>query len=156
MDSVKQYLLSVICAAIACALVGSLGEKKGTGGALLKLVTGVFLVFTVISPVRSLKLDSLSFLAEDWQSQAAAAAAMGSQASEESLAAYIKAETEAYILDKAAAMELSLTVEVSLNESYLPESAVLTGEISEFARFRMETILEQDLGIAKENQQWNE
>lgn len=156
MDSVKSYLLSVICGAIACALVSGLADKKGTIGALMKLITGVFLVFTVISPIASLEIEELSLFTADLQEEAAAAAALGQEISEESLAAYIKEEAEAYILDKATSLNAALTAEVTLGEDLQPESVILSGEISAYAKFRLETILEEDLGISKENQLWNE
>lgn len=156
MDSVKQYLLSVICAAIACGLVSTLSEKSGSGATLMRLITGIFLVFTVIAPIRTLDFDPLSLLTTDLKIQAAEAAAIGQDSGKEAMAAYIKAETEAYILDKATALQVSLDVDVTLDEAHKPHSAVLTGTVSDYIRFRLETILEEDLGISKENQQWNE
>lgn len=156
MESVKRYLLSVICAAIACAIVASMTDKKGAKGSLVKLITGTFLVVTVISPIASLKIEELAIFTADIQEDAASAAAMGQEMAEESMAAYIKAETEAYILDKATTLNAVVTAEVILGEDLNPESVILTGEIAPYARFRLESILTEDLGISKENQQWNE
>lgn len=156
MDSVRRYLLSVICAAIACALVRGMGEKNGAAGAVFKLVTGIFLAFTVISPIASLKIEELSFFTDGLQEEAAHAAAIGQEMADESMSAIIKEETEAYILDKANQLNADLTVEVTLGEDFQPEAVILTGDISAYAKFRLEMILKEDLGIAKENQQWNE
>ncbi len=156
MESVKGYLLSVICGAIVCALVGSLTDRKGSAGVLLKLISGVFLIFTVISPIRTLPLEELSLVTEHIRQDAVSASALGQAYSKESMASYIKAETEAYILDKATGLHTSITAEVFLNDQLQPESVLITGPVSDYARFRLETILEADLGIAKENQQWKE
>ena len=156
MASVKGYLLSVICGTIVCSLVGSLTDKKGSMSVLLKLISGLYLVFTVISPVTSLEVDEFSIFTDNLQQKADAIAALGLEYSRESASAYIKAETEAYILDKATVLNASVLAEVSLNEDMQPESVILTGDISDYAQFRLETILEEDLGISKENQQWKE
>ena len=156
MESMKAYLLSVICASVACAIVGSITENKGTNGALMKLISGIFLVFTLISPIASLKIEEISIFTSGLQENAATAAAAGRSISEESMDAIIKAETEAYILDKAAILDALLTVEVSLDTQHRPASVTLCGTVSPYVRNRMESILEEDLGIKKENQQWIE
>ncbi len=156
MESMKAYLFSVICASVACAIVGSITAGKGTNGALMKLICGIFLVFTMLSPVTSLKMDALSIFTSDLRENAASAAAVGRSITEESMDAIIKSETEAYILDKAAILDAQLTAEVTLDAQHKPASVTLCGTVSPYVRYRMESILEEDLGIKKENQQWIE
>ncbi len=154
MDSVKQYLLSVICGAMVCAIVSSLTNQKGSKAALLKLVTGIFLAFTVISPITRIQLEKLTIFTEELQEEASFAAAFGQSVAEESRSGLIKSKMEAYILDKAATLNTSLSVEVILDECFYPESVKLQGNIAPYARFRLESILEEELGIATETQEW--
>ena len=154
MDSVKQYLLSVICGAMVCAIVSGLTDQKGSKVALLKLITGIFLAFTVISPITRIQLEELTIFTEELQEEASIAAAFGHSVAEESRSGLIKSKMEAYILDKAATLNTSLSVEVILDECFYPESVKLQGNITPYARFRLESILEEELGIAKENQEW--
>ena len=58
-------------------------------------------------------------------------------------------------MDKAAQLGLSVQVQLTLTADYLPESALLTGQATRQQKQAMESILESDLGIPKEKQQWN-
>jgi len=59
-------------------------------------------------------------------------------------------------LDKANQMGLDISVEVSLGEDdMIPNGIAITGTVSPYAKEVMETFMEDTLGIAKENQQWN-
>ena len=68
----------------------------------------------------------------------------------------IKEKSQAYILDKAAELDASITADVTISEEELPKplSVVISGQVSPYNRKRLESILETDLGIAKENQVW--
>ena len=72
------------------------------------------------------------------------------------LARIIQEKTEAYILDKAGQLGLQLQAEVSVSETEepVPWAVVLSGEVKPDQKRRLEAILEQELGIARENQQW--
>ena len=154
MESVKHYLFSVVCAAVACAIVSSMIGKKGSTGALVKLVMGIFLAFTLVAPISTLELKELYRFTEDIRWDASGAAAMGQSLAEESMAAIIKSEAEAYILDKADTLNIRLTAEVILNSDQIPESVTLCGAVPPYAKFRLADILEEDLGIPEENQRW--
>ena len=156
MDALRDYLLRVICAATACGIVGSIVEKKGSTGVLIKLTSGIFLAFTVISPIAQMELEEMSIFTSDLQEAAASASAYGQAISEESLAAFIKSKTEAYILDKAAVLNVVLTTDITLGPDLRPESVRLRGTVPPYAKYRLEAILEEDLGIVKENQLWIE
>ena len=68
----------------------------------------------------------------------------------------IKQELEAYILDKAAALDLKIRVNVKLDDHPLPgpESVVIEGTVPPYQKQVLEDILQSELGISKENQQW--
>ena len=68
----------------------------------------------------------------------------------------IKQKTQAYILDKAHSFGCNPDVEVTLGDgpSPVPESVRITGEVPFSVRKDLEKLLEQELGISKENQQW--
>ena len=69
----------------------------------------------------------------------------------------IKTQTEAYILDKATRMGLEISVEVELNEDNgsIPCRSKITGVLSPYAKEALGSYLEDNLGISKENQDWN-
>lgn len=155
MEGLRQYVISVTTAAIVCGMLTAV-LKKGTMQSLVKLLCGFFLAFTFLNPIGKLELKALP---ENWalDYQAASDAAQeGERYARNSLAEIIKEQTEAYILDKAAELGLSLDAEVILSgdEIPIPEGVRITGQASELARWRMESYLEKELGIAKENQTW--
>ncbi len=121
-----------------------------------KLLVGLFMALTILAPWGSLQLQRWGSMTEGFLAEASQAAADGSQQSWDSLAAIIKERCEAYILDKAAQLKLQLTVEVTLSGDSIPspEAVTLRGNASPYARQRLQEIITQDLGIAKEDQLW--
>ena len=156
MDELRQYLLSVTVAAILCGITKSLWSEKTVTGSILRLAAGVIMTVTVLSPVVRLNLAELPELTYDFVRQAKAAAAFGDEMALAEKSAIIKEQTQAYILDKAAALGADLEVDVTLADdgSCRPETAVLEGRISPYAKARLQSIIAEDIQIAKENQQW--
>lgn len=156
MDSIRAYLLSVIAAALICGIINRLLDGKGANGTVTKLITGLFMAFTLISPVLDLRFDAVTDFTAAYTRDADAAVAAGESMTKEALHGIIKSRTEAYILDKAAALNAALTVEVTLSDDDIPTpvAARLTGSIAPYAKTRLQSILEDDLGIDKEHQTW--
>lgn len=156
MQAIGQYLLSVTGAAIVSAIVLRLLEGKGGEGAMGRLLVGIFMTLTVISPFAELRFSDFSSFLPDVSTDAKAAVAAGGLSAKKALAEGISARLEAYILDKAAAMDVALTVEVELTEDAIPvpKAVRLHGNISPYAKSRLQSILSDELGIQKENQLW--
>lgn len=155
MESVKQYVISVTAAAIVCGVLNTM-LKKGGMHALVKLLCGFILAFTFLNPIGKLELMSLPDNSKPEYPSGSDMAQEGELYARNSMAEIIKEQTRAYILDKANELDLNLDVEVYLSEGAIPipESVRITGQLSEYARQKMEAYLEKDLGIPKENQIW--
>lgn len=151
----ESYFLSVICAAFLCGITSGLIDKKGAAGSVLKLVSGIFLAFTVIRPIADIQLKELTVFTSDLIAEGESAAAMGQEISRDAMASIIKQETEAYILDKAGLFGLILTAEVSVDASMKPDFVILSGEATAAQRQKLSELIKNDLGITKENQRWN-
>ena len=156
MDGIRTYLLSVVAAAVICGIVTRLVGKKGTQGAVIKMITGIFLTFTLIRPITDISLDSIGDWSSEYHHAALQAAAAGESRTKEALASGIKSRCEAYILDKADKLNASVIVEVTLTDDDIPvPSAVrIIGKLSPYARSQLQDILSEELGINKENQIW--
>lgn len=156
MDTLRQYILSVTAAAILCGMVRSICSETGFR-TTVNMLCGLILAVTILTPVIRIDLNGLigEFTAS-YSQDALAAASVGEDTYQDSLSAIIKQESEAYILDKAAQLDASVDVEIILSEQDIPVpvSAVIRGNISPFSRQQLTQILENDLGIMKENQQW--
>ncbi len=157
MEAVGQYILSVTAAAVICGLLGKLLPKGGTAASVGKLLMGLFLAVTILSPWAGLQVSKWDDLTGGFYQQAQEAAQDGKQQSQESLCAIIKQRCEAYILDKAGDLHLDVEVSVTLTDDSVPapSSVTITGAAAPYAKARLQDIIAQDLGIPKEKQLWN-
>ena len=156
MSSIKSYFLSIVAAAIICFVATGITDKKGVISTIVKMICGLFMVITVVRPLTNISFDNLSGCFNDITHQSNAIVSQGEIAAQEEMYAIIKEQVEAYILDKAAVLHIDVSVEVGMSaaQPQIPERVTLKGSVSPFGKQRMEQILSQELGIAKENQLW--
>lgn len=155
MDKLSGYILSVIAAAMILGIVNGFLDQKNASAVLIRLIGGLFLTFTIVAPAANFNFSGITDFWEDFTLEGEAAAAYGENLARKELQAIIKSETEAYILDKAKDLQAVLTAEVTLSEAEtVPVSVRLQGNISPYGKLRLQQILEDDLGITKENQIW--
>ncbi len=154
MDALREYIFSVTGAAVICAVLTQLSAGAGKHSTMIRLLGGLFLTFTVIRPVADIRFDDWSDYTLYIQEDAQEAISAGEDFAGESLEAIIKQETQAYILDKASSLGAEITVEVILDGESVPKEVYIQGEISPYAKSKLQDILLEDVGIAKENQIW--
>ena len=156
MEAVRQYLLSVTAAAIVCSIINRVIGKTGTYAAIVKLITGLFLVFTVISPFAKLQIADLPAYMDSLTVDADLVVKDGQQTARDAVREIIKAEAEAYILDKAAALDLTVEAEVIVSDTDIPQPCAVTlrGSASPYAKQRLQQLIANDLGIPEEKQTW--
>ena len=156
MDLIRQYILGIVSAALICAIAFKMLDGKGVSAQLGKMVCGVFLMFTLLQPVSSFSLVSDVFSSESFYLDGESVAFEGQNSSREQLRAIISDRVEAYILDKASQYDAQLLITVYLSEEDIPvpESITLTGSISPYGKQQLQTMMEQELGIKKEDQKW--
>lgn len=157
MDGMDGYVLSIAAMAILCAIAVKLTENQGTQGTMIKLIVGLLLTFSVIRPLANIKLTQWSDVTLEISDYAKAAVGEGEDMTKQALASGIISRTEAYILDKAEALGLSLEVEVTVSEDDIPVPIAvrLTGNASPFAKSSLASMIQQDLGISREDQTWS-
>jgi len=149
----KDYLFSITTAAMICGIPVVILGKKGGSVAVINLICGLFLTFTVIRPIVNIRINDLSIFAEDISSSAENAVADGERMAEKTMTEIIKARTQTYILDKAAALGLTMEVEVNL-DGMIPTSVILKGSVSPYNKAQLTTQIAHELGISPEDQQW--
>ena len=155
MEAIRDYILTIISAAILCAILTSI-VGKSAAAPIWKLVCGIFLCFCAARPLTQNSLEPLATFPDALLEQAQSAAAMGEELYKEARLESIKQESEAYILDKAQSLQLDLFVRIHLTDSGLPDYVTLTGSVNPQAKTKLQKILEHDLGIPKERQLWIE
>lgn len=156
MESIRQYILSVTAAAVICGIISALLGKKGTTGAIGKLLSGIFLAMVILRPLGKISLSDLTEFTDSYAFQANCIAQEGESLANEALADIIKERTQAYILDKADALGVSVSVEVQLSRGtpQLPETVTVRGAVPPYQRRQLMDVLENDLGIPEEKQIW--
>lgn len=156
MTGIRAYILSVCAAAIICSIVTGLMRGKTTAAQLVKLCGGIFLALIVIRPLTDIDLTFFSDLTFGYISDAEEVSTAGKNLASDALADIIKVRCEAYILDKAQSLGAELTVEVTVSQDDMPVplGATMRGSISPYARSQLASVISDQLGIPKEDQQW--
>ena len=156
MESIKDYFVSIVATAILCSLASSLLGKKGTSSAIINLICGVIMAATIILPWKQIRIPDITSLYNELLDNADAVAFSGQLTANEATAEIIKSKSEAYILDKASDMGLSIEVEVTVSNDNLPipSSIRIVGAVSPFAKKQLSNLISCDLGIPEDNQLW--
>lgn len=157
MDTFRQYILSIISAAVICSIITQLAGKKEAYASIIKLLCGIFMAITIVSPLGQFKFPELVNELEAVQQEADALCSESTSAVNSELSALIKAESEAYILDKATELGLDIQVDMTMDISDIPipSSLVIKGAASPQAKQKLQQIIESDLGIPEDKQVWN-
>lgn len=157
MDSIRQYLLTIIIASIICSLLIAIAGKKGSQGTVIKLLCGLFLAMTMLNPWTNLHSIDFSSSMQAFQNDAEHYVEEGKQIAYNDFYTSIKSQTEAYILDKASSLGVKLTVEVKLSETDPPKPnfVTITGAVSPYIKKQLSEIIAEDLAILEEYQKWN-
>lgn len=155
MESLRQYVISVTGAALICGIVTGMVKKDGAGE-LIRMLCGLVLACTVLYPLVGLRMADAALDLFPSLEAGKAMAAQGEKITRDEMADIIKSQTEAYILDKATELGVSLTAEVLLGEDEIPVpvGVILSGAASPYAKSQLTNAIEKDLGIPKEKQIW--
>lgn len=158
MESVGKYILSITSAALLYSILHSLTDKKSSTAALLQLIGGLFLTFTVITPLADIDFAHLFDSEWNFSDQGNIVVIEGEQLAQEQRNNIIKQRCEAYILDKAMSYQTPLHVKVSLSQGdiVIPSMVTLEGNVSPYIKSTMQQWLQEEMGIPKENQIWSD
>ena len=149
----NAYLLKVVCAAMVCALTEAVAGK-GPGRQTRRLVCGLFLALAVLSPLADTRLPRLDMGA--LERDARSAVADGQEQARSARNQCITEACEAYIWNKAAAMDLELEVRVELDGDGLPVRVELRGPAGPLARQELTAAVIRDLGLEEGDVIWTE
>ena len=155
MESVAEYLQSILALTLLCTAAGGLVQNSAAKG-LFRLLSGMVLTIAIAAPLWRIDIDLPSLPAQQLWDRVNDAVAAGEEASSDALRQVIKQRTQAYIQDKARELNASVSVEIFLREGDqpVPQRAVLSGTVTPGVKRRLQEILETDLAITKENQEW--
>lgn len=151
MSALSGYLMRLVCAAVICAMIQC--DAGGSQG-IRRLIAGIFLTLTVLSPIGDLELPELDL--ELFHADALAAVRDGTDQAEKMRSDIILEACEAYIWNKAAEMGLELELRLTLDPEGMPLAVELTGMASPLERQKLTQVIVRDLGMGKEDVTWKD
>ena len=152
MDAIYQYILLVVCSVILGGIVVLLFSENTP----IKLVTGLVVLGAVLSPLFEHNTINLEDYFDQFLVDRKIVTSDGEELARQASAAFIKEETEAYVLSKAAELGADIDVDVMLSDHSLPipKEITVSGSVSPYAKKQLITAIEKELGIAEEAQLW--
>lgn len=153
MSFIKEYLLTITAASIICGIVAGLTKKSGTISAMVKLLSGIFLTTSILSPIIKFPLTNISLHLNSISSEAESTVNIGKQLAAEEMKAIIMSNTQTYILEKAEKLGADIEVEVFLND-LIPSSVRIVGQTAPYTKLQLSGYISENLGIAVEDQHW--
>lgn len=154
-EAVRSWITSVAAAAFLVALSQSL-IPEGTVRKIAGFAGGLILLLVMIKPFPGIDVGGLDLSYEDYAGEISQRQEQLKAQSDQTLGELIAEKTEAYILDKAAALGVDCTVRVltepGKDGTPIPAGAELTGQKSD----ALADYMEQELGIPKERQVYHE
>ena len=155
MAVLRTWLFGLTAVSLLLALAEALVSQEGIRR-VLRLAGGVLMIVVLLQPVVQIDLEDLSLSLEAYQQEVETLTEEYAQQQETQLSAGIEAELASYIWDKAQALglncQVSVTVETGADGVPAPRSVDITGEYSE----ALSEIIEKDLGVPREQQNWQE
>ena len=154
MDAVRTYLLGVTAAAMGLAILLQLLRRDAIRK-VAALTGGLLLALVVLTPLLRVNLDSFAKYLARMEMEADARASGIEIANRDLLARIIQEKTEAYILDKAAALGAEVTAEVTMETAGdypYPREAAIYGALTEVQRSVLARCIAEEIGIPEERQ----
>lgn len=153
---VRQYILSVLAVSLIISLVNAFISKDSAQSKLIKMISGFVLIITIISPFSNFKIGNIEDIFDDLELNPNQIISEGEIIADLTSRDIIKERSEAYILDKASDMGLTVEVEVTLNDTVpsSPYSIEITGNISPYSKMQLSKIITTDLAIPEDRQKW--
>ena len=154
MDSIRTYILSVTATAVLCTLAMQIIGKKGVTAVVLRMICGMIMACAVIRPLGDIAVTDFTKYFDRLDIEVSSAVASGTAQTAELIRQRITETTASYVQDKATELGASLSVRVTLNDDSVPVRMELGGLISPSAKSALEEIIQNDIGIGKEDQVW--
>ena len=151
----RSYLISLCAAGILCGILSTIVPAKGSIGKVFKLLSGLFLLYTLISPLITLRLQDFSQYFDELALDADLAVSIGTAAAQEDTDRIITQRLQAYISDKASSLGADLIIDVTLQNS-IPSAVSINGPASPYVKNQLSKWITNNLGIEAEAQYWNE
>ncbi len=156
MSGITGYLLGIVgvclIASLAKQLLGISKHYKDLGNTVI----GIFLIFSILSPIVRVNWDADNILDTGFQDDFEQISLEAHTYQQQTLRQSIITRTEAYIWNKAQELSLEIEMEIALSETYpyAPCGICIWGNASPYAKTQLSNYLKEEIGIPKEAQTW--
>lgn len=150
----KAYLLGIAASAMVLAILQAM-LREGAVKRAVVLTGGLLTVLMLVGPAAKSCVESFGQYLSGLELRKDAAVSGIAAENKEIMAAIIAEKTEAYILDKAAALGASVEVQVEViqgSDYPYPWSAEISGTLTEGQRDSLASAMEASLAIPEERQ----
>ena len=155
MDGLQQYVMSLVGAALICSVVKNLVGGASRFKEVIRVVCGVFMVITAISPLMAVRIPDFDSYIQPIFDTGWKISNDAVNASKAEMVDIIKEETRAYILEKANSRNVDIDVEVGLDEEVLvPTEVIITGRVSPYDKALISKYILETLNIPEGQQRW--
>ena len=156
MELIRRYLMSLIAASIIVGIVTSVLKTKSSEASIIRLISGVFLTLVMLNPILKVEIQDFLNCCDDITLDASIAVDKGKNIAQTEMRSIIKENLEAYILDKASALQLDVDVDIMLSEDMPPAPNTITiqGNVSPYSKQVLQSFLTNEIGLSKEQQIW--
>lgn len=154
-----NYILTLICTAFLCSIALILTPDSRAKKAVA-VVCGITMITAIILPLVKIDFSEYSKSLAGYRINAQKYADNGSENRENLNRLYIEEQCQAYILDKAEfygidVSSASVIAEWSNDGYWYPVSAKIQCNCSDTEKSKLEAMIEADLGIDRDNQEWS-
>lgn len=155
-EAVRGYLLRITAGAFAGAILLA-ALPKGTPRRVAAMLCGLLMLLLALTPLSELDYDSLAEAISRLELEKEEARTGIEIQNQELVARIISGRVQAYILDKAAALGLTVTVELEMetrSATPYPKAVTIHGEATPVQKQQLQQYLEQTFAIPVQRQVW--
>lgn len=156
METVRGYLLRLTAGAFLSAGLLAL-IPKGTSKKAAAVLCGLVMLLLALTPLAQLDYDALSEAISRLELEKEEARTGIEIRNQELVARIISGRVQAYILDKAASLGLTVTVELEMETraaTPYPKAVTIHGEATPAQKQQLQQYLEQTFAIPVQRQVW--
>lgn len=154
-----NYILTLISTAFLCSIALIL-TPEGRAKKAVTVVCGITMITAIILPLAKIDFTDYSKSLAGYRINAQKYADNGNENRENLNRLYIEEQCQAYILDKAEfygvdVLSASVSAEWSTDGYWYPVSATIDCNCTSAEKSKLEAMIEADLGIDRDNQEWS-
>lgn len=154
MEGIRSYLVSIMAAAMICALLTMIVGEKTNPGKIIKVLSGIMLITVIVKPVIEIKASNWSGLSLEIQEKCNLAVLEGEKQAKEAFTQEATSAIENRVKTEAEKIGCAVSATVSWGDEMRINQIVLEGNVSPYAKIRLSKWIQENLAIPEGSQLW--